>query len=310
MVGIYKIINTINNKIYIGQSIDIKRRWNDHKSELRRNAHYNIYLQQSWNKYGEENFIFEVIEFNKKFTNEDLNELEIYYIDKLKTFDNNFGYNLTIGGCYNEAKAKSVLQFDNLGKIIKEYKSTTEAEKETGINKETIRSNANINKVGKSAGGFVWMYRDDYDKYGFNTDFYKNYSIKKCFKKVYQISLDGQILNIFNTIKETVEKTNINKKSIESCCDRNIIKSKTAGGFIFCYEEEFIELGIENILKTRQKYTSNSKIVLQYNKDGEFINEYNSVGEAGRINGINPSHIAGCCRGIRNTAKGFIWVYK
>jgi len=310
MVGIYKIINTINNKIYIGQSVDIKRRWNDHKSELRRNAHYNTYLQQSWNKYGEGNFIFEVIEFNENFTTEDLNELEIYYIDKLKTFDNNFGYNLTIGGYYNEGKAKSVLQFNNLGEIIKEYKSTTEAEKETGINKETIRNNANINKNGKSAGGFVWMYKDDYDKYGFNIDFYKNYSIKKCFKKVYQISLEGQILNIFNTLKEAVEKTNINKKSIESCCDRNITKSKTAGGFIFCYEEEFDELGIENILKNRQKYTSNSKIVLQYNKNGEFINEYNSVAEAGRINGINSSQIAGCCRGIIKSAKGFVWVYK
>ena len=84
MVGIYEIINIINNKKYIGQSIEIKRRWNDHKSELRRNSHHNIYLQKSWNKYGEENFKFEVIESNKNFTTEDLNELEIYYIDKLK----------------------------------------------------------------------------------------------------------------------------------------------------------------------------------------------------------------------------------
>ena len=310
MKGIYKIINIINNKIYIGQSVDIKRRWNDHKSELRRNSHHNIYLQQSWNKYGEENFKFEVIEFNKSFTTDDLNELEIYYIDKLKTCDNNFGYNLTQGGFYNENNIKSVIQFDNLGKKIKEYKSTAEAEKETGINKETIRSNANPNKTGKSAGGFVWMYKEDYDTYGFNIDFYSNYKIKKCFKKVYQISLSGEVINIFDNIKEAVEKTNVSKKSIESCCDTNKPESKTAKGFIFCYDEEFNKLGLENILKSRQKYTSNSKPVLQYNKDGKFINEYNSVGEASRITGANSSHIASCCRQERKTAKDYIWKYK
>lgn len=310
MVGIYEIINIINNKKYIGQSIEIKRRWNDHKSELRRNSHHNIYLQKSWNKYGEENFKFEVIESNKNFTTEDLNELEIYYIDKLKTCDNNFGYNLTQGGYYNENNIKSVIQFDNLGKKIKEYKSTVEAEKETGINKETIRSNANPNKTGKSAGGFVWMYKEDYDKYGFNIDFYKDYNIKKCFKKIYQISLDGKILNIFNTIKEAIEKSEVNKKSIEACCDRNKPKSKTAYGFIFCYEEEFDELGLENILKSRQKYITNSKPVLQYDKFGKFLNEYNGVGEASRSTGINSSHIASCCRKERKTARGCIWVYK
>jgi len=310
MIGIYKIVNIVNNKIYIGQSIEIKRRWNDHKSELKRNIHHNIYLQKSWNKYGEENFIFEVIESDENFNTDDLNELEIYYIDKLKTFDSSFGYNLTQGGFYNESKIKSVIQFDNLGNIIKEYKSTAEAEKETGINKETIRSNANPNKTGKSAGGFIWIYKEDYDKYGFNIDFYKDYNIKKCFKRIYQISLDGEILNIFSTIKDAVEKSEVNKKSIEACCDKNKPENKTAYGFIFCYEDEFNELGLENILKNRKKYTSNSKIVLQYNKNGEFINEYISVGEASRVNGINASHISGCCRGIRGSAKGYIWKYK
>jgi len=58
--GIYKIINKVNGKYYIGSSNDIKGRWSEHKNDLKANRHDNDYLQKSWNKYGEENFEFEV----------------------------------------------------------------------------------------------------------------------------------------------------------------------------------------------------------------------------------------------------------
>lgn len=60
--GIYRIRNIINDKVYIGQSISIRDRWNSHKGALRKNDHRNHYLQNAWNKYGEDNFAFEVIE--------------------------------------------------------------------------------------------------------------------------------------------------------------------------------------------------------------------------------------------------------
>lgn len=60
--GIYKIKNIINNDCYIGSAKDINRRWQRHKSALKHNHHENIHLQRAWNKYGEENFIFEIIE--------------------------------------------------------------------------------------------------------------------------------------------------------------------------------------------------------------------------------------------------------
>jgi group I intron endonuclease len=62
MRGIYKIINTINNKFYVGSAVCTKRRKARHFSELRHNKHNNKYLQNSWNKYGEEAFIFIVLE--------------------------------------------------------------------------------------------------------------------------------------------------------------------------------------------------------------------------------------------------------
>lgn len=61
-IGIYQIINIINNKKYIGSSIDMYKRWTEHKRHLRRNKHHSIALQRAWNKYKEESFIFEVIE--------------------------------------------------------------------------------------------------------------------------------------------------------------------------------------------------------------------------------------------------------
>jgi group I intron endonuclease len=59
--GIYRIRNLINNKIYIGSSKDLEDRWNDHKRDLNYNTHHCDHLQNAWNKYGEKNFVFEII---------------------------------------------------------------------------------------------------------------------------------------------------------------------------------------------------------------------------------------------------------
>jgi len=84
MGGIYKITNIINNKIYVGSTVSkFNRRWNCHKSTLRRNIHKNKYLQRAWNKYGESNFIFEIVEDIQIPTRVILIEREIFYKNKL-----------------------------------------------------------------------------------------------------------------------------------------------------------------------------------------------------------------------------------
>lgn len=60
--GIYKIINVVNNKFYVGSAVDLKRRKTRHFSELRNNKHPNGRLQNSWNKHGEQAFVFVVVE--------------------------------------------------------------------------------------------------------------------------------------------------------------------------------------------------------------------------------------------------------
>lgn len=96
MRGIYKITNKINSKVYIGQSEDLERRIKSHKILLNRNAHCNIHLQNAWNKYKEDNFIFEIIYIANE--NENINLLEQEYISKYQSFNQNYGYNLTTGG--------------------------------------------------------------------------------------------------------------------------------------------------------------------------------------------------------------------
>lgn len=91
---IYIIRNTINNKCYVGQSVDYKTRFRKHKEEARRNNfHYKSYLYNAMNTLGIENFYVELLESQI----EDYNEKEIYYIKKFNTLRPN-GYNLAAGG--------------------------------------------------------------------------------------------------------------------------------------------------------------------------------------------------------------------
>ena len=88
-------MNVENGKVYIGQSKNIEHRWYCHVSSLKNNHHYNTYLQNAWNKYGEEAFKFYIVETCDL---SELDEREIHYIAKYRSSNSNFGYNLTAGG--------------------------------------------------------------------------------------------------------------------------------------------------------------------------------------------------------------------
>lgn len=96
MMGIYKITNTINNKCYIGLSRDIEYRWKEHKYKAIHNKKCkNKPLYNAFKKYGIDNFVFEVL---KECKEDELSDLEIFYINKYKSNNNKYGYNITGGG--------------------------------------------------------------------------------------------------------------------------------------------------------------------------------------------------------------------
>lgn len=94
MIGIYRILNNVNGKVYIGQSTNIKRRWKDHINELRRGTHLNNRLQDAWDTFGESAFSFNVLE---KCKSNKLNELERYYIKQYDSTNTERGYNISPG---------------------------------------------------------------------------------------------------------------------------------------------------------------------------------------------------------------------
>ena len=91
--GIYYIQNTVTNQIYIGQSKRLNERKRKHYFDLRNNKHQNSHLQNSFNKYGEENFKYGVIEHCEP---DRLDELEIAYINLYKM--KKHGFNICDGG--------------------------------------------------------------------------------------------------------------------------------------------------------------------------------------------------------------------
>lgn len=90
MIGIYKIENTHTHKVYIGQSTNIESRWEHHLTALRHNKHRNAHLQNSWNKYGANCFIFSILE---ECSIDELTEREQYYIDLYGGLNSNKNYN-------------------------------------------------------------------------------------------------------------------------------------------------------------------------------------------------------------------------
>lgn len=94
-VGIYKITNLKNNKIYVGSSLNLEKRYYKHLNSLRRNKHFNIHLQRSFNINGEESFEFSIIE---ECDDKILVEREEYYIEHLGALIDKNGYNINPKG--------------------------------------------------------------------------------------------------------------------------------------------------------------------------------------------------------------------
>lgn len=117
-IGIYKITNKKSGKFYIGSSDDLNKRKYDHFYELRNGTHINTHLKNAYNKDGEENFIFEVIE---ECGSDELLIREQYYLDTLKPFREN-GYNIatTVGGgnIFKDLSDEQKLEFINKSKRV------------------------------------------------------------------------------------------------------------------------------------------------------------------------------------------------
>ena len=114
--GIYCIVSGINGKRYIGSSSRIKKRWAEHKSTLKYNKHCNPILQRSYNKYGKDNFTYEIIEECDVSL---LVELEDKYMEQFKTLNRKYGYNIELASRPNQSpESNEKRRIAGLGRVV------------------------------------------------------------------------------------------------------------------------------------------------------------------------------------------------
>lgn len=106
--GIYKIVNNVNGRVYVGRSSDIEARWLEHKKALNKKKHFSKELQNDWDTYGKDSFSFEIVE---KCSYIDIKYKELYYIFQFENAYNIISnkekiiYDITVS--LNEIKIKN-----------------------------------------------------------------------------------------------------------------------------------------------------------------------------------------------------------
>lgn len=174
MVGIYAIMGKYNGKHYVGQAdnkLGFYGRFREHRTDLRGDAHGNQFLQNSYNKHGENQFIFKILEICDK--NDNLNIKEGYWINKLESMYFEWGWNLDLidingtkirsyhSNLNHPALIKAFKVLSPEGKII-EDKNMAKFSKENNLNPSSF--NKLINGQFKQYKGFKSLHSDVLEK--------------------------------------------------------------------------------------------------------------------------------------------------
>lgn len=324
MIGIYKIENIVNNKVYIGQSIDIYTRWYNHRSELNGNRHHNEHLQNAWNKYKENNFTFTIIE---ECRIEELDNKEIYWIEYYNAFDSQYGYNMTLGGQGNHGYSwndedkerlskihnpNSVLQIDLKGNIVERWRSGSYAARETGYPISGIMNCVRDDGDQYQAHGYIWLYEEVFNDKNFNIQEYISNHIKEK-ERIFQYDLYGTLVKVWNNTSEIIACFGLGSKEYKTIfkCIKHITKSYN--GYIYLFENDNAILNDDYLRRCRidcYRYKINQFSVSNKN----FIKTWTI--EELKNSKFNFNTIRVCCTNnlfghkVNGTAFSYIWEYE
>ena len=127
-----------------------------------------------------------------------------------------------------------------------------------------------------------------------------NYTSKHLGKYVEQYDLEGNLVKVWDSIKEIYTTTEFRNDGINQC-SKGLRDSYKGYKWKICNKEKDIPK-VEAITKAKE--------VLQYDLTGKFIKEFKSSQDVQRQLGFNSSQIRACCRGEYKTSKGYIWIFK
>ena len=247
MVGIYKITNKANGKIYVGQSIDIEERWKQHrwKAFNCNEVGYHSAIHAAMRKYGLDNFAYEVLE---QCAAEELDEKERYWISFLDSIAPN-GYNILVGGQGIRAKEREKIFCQKCGKEITSQSESglclSCVQLKCDISKEElqnalIQNNGNFTLVGRIYGLSDNAIRKRCQHFGLpfhSTDYKTPKTLKEPYETpVRQIDINtNEVIQVFCSANEAARSLGKTKGShITEVCKG---KGKTAYGYRWEYDK-------------------------------------------------------------------------
>lgn len=222
--GIYKIKNITNNKIYIGSAINIEIRWKEHINDLKGNKHHSIKLQRAYNKYGKDNFVFEIVELCAV---DMLLIKEQEYINTYKSYIDGYNCSPTAG-----SRLGSIQTIETKNKISNKLKGRVSPRKGVIVSDETK------NKMSKSHNGKILstthINNIRNSKMGDKNPFFgkKIKEEHKQYKKINQFTKDNIFIKQWNSLTECAISLNTDISSISKVLTG---KRKTHLTFIFKY---------------------------------------------------------------------------
>lgn len=264
---IYVATNKINGKKYVGKTYNFEKRKREHLYAM----DDDIPFHRALKKYSFENFEWEIIDRAK--TESEIAEKEVYWIKELNTCihaSNSNGYNITIGGEGGVSwNSRPVVQFDLDGKYVNEYLSCSHAELETKIYRHGISDCAR--GVVRRAGDYQWRFKDECNGVAVES-FIKPISSKS--KKIIQLDVDGDFINIFASVTDASKSLNISRTSISGCLTG---KNATAGGYQWIYENDY-----NPCVNYKYEGIREGNGIVQLDDDWNVINRFNNCAEAAR----------------------------
>lgn len=230
MYYIYKATNKINGKIYIGQTVDFKRRKAEHLSS-KKGVHAKCVFHKAIQKYGKENFIWEIID--KCNTPEEAEYLENKYIveyNSCVSFENSNGYNIvlrqqTAKNVHNSIK---VIAYNLKGEYVGTYLSCGVAARELKCQETNILKCLKGKR--KSTGGY------QFKKYTSNAPNkikpYKTNELEAKYRKVYQYDTSFNFIKKYCSMQECCKENNVSANSIR----RAMYQKRPCKNYYYSYE--------------------------------------------------------------------------